>query len=146
MFIRPANIADLPSIIALAADTSTSAQWPKEHYERAIQNTQPKRLILVLEDQSKILAFLVARAVAREWELENIAVASPRQGLGSLLMNEFLIMARQEQAEAIFLEVRESNSPARFFYEKSGFVITGHRLNYYADPKEAAIVYRRALS
>jgi len=102
--------------------------------------------MLVLEDQNTILAFLVARAVTFEWELENIVVASRRKGLGSLILNEFLNMARQEKAEAIFLEVRESNSAARSFYEKLAFEMTGRRPNYYTDPEEAAIVYRRTLS
>ena len=146
MLIRLATIADLPAIVALATAAATAAQWPQEHYEHAIQNPQPRRLVLVLEEQNVILAFLIALAVANEWELENIVSASRRKGIGSSILNKFLDMARQERAEAIFLEVRESNTAARSFYEKSGFEVTGRRPHYYTDPEEAAIVYRHPLS
>src|SRR5882762_8717684 len=110
-------------MMALSSQTATAAQWPQEHYEQAIQAPQARRVILVLEERNTILAFLVARAVAREWELENIVVAGQarRRSLGSRVLSEFLDMARQEKAEAIFLEVRESNGAARAFYEKWAF-------------------------
>jgi [ribosomal protein S18]-alanine N-acetyltransferase len=146
LLIRPATIADLPAIVAVATTAATAAQWPQEHYEHAIQNLQPRRLVLVLEEQNVILAFLVALAVANEWELENIVSASRRKGIGSSILNKFLDMARQERAEAIFLEVRESNTAARSFYEKLAFEVTGRRPHYYTDPEEAAIVYRHPLS
>ena len=38
------------------------------------------------------------------------------------------------------LEVRESNAPARRFYEGAGFVIMGTRKNYYEKPVEDAIL------
>jgi len=144
--IRPATFADIPIIMALVAESPTAAQWPREHYEQAIQESQPRRVMLVLEDRT-IRAFLVSRTVADEWELENIAVASNfrRTGLGSIILKNFLQIVRQEKSKAVFLEVRESNEAARHFYEKLGFEITGRRIGYYADPKENAIVYRLAI-
>ncbi|HSS96287.1 MAG TPA: ribosomal protein S18-alanine N-acetyltransferase [Terriglobales bacterium] len=143
MLIRPATPADIPAIMSLIAEAPTAAQWPQEHYEQAIQNSYPRRVILVLVDKT-ILAFLVSRTVAEEWELENIAVASNarRKGLGSALLKEFLKLAQNEKARAVFLEVRESNNGARNFYEKFGFEKAGRRPDYYANPREDAIVYR----
>ena len=99
--------------------------------------------MLVLEDQT-IHAFLMARAVADEWELENIAVdvSVHRNGLGSIILKQFLQIVRQEDSQAVFLEVRESNEGARLFYEKLGFEKAGRRLAYYTHPNEDAIVYR----
>ena len=131
-------------MMALASQSATAAQWPREHYEQAIQLPQPRRVMLVLEEQTTIQAFLVARAVAHEWELENIAVAGAarRRGLGSSILGQFLDMAREEKAEAVFLEVRESNRAARAFYGKWAFAETGRRPGYYSHPEEAAVVYR----
>lgn len=146
MLIRPATLADIAFITALVDESPTAAQWPREHYEQAITNPQPRRVMLVLEDQT-IQAFLVTRAIADEWELENIAVAvnARRKGLGSSILKEFLQIVRQEKSQAVFLEVRESNEGARNFYEKFGFEKAGRRTGYYASPKEDAIVYRLTL-
>ncbi len=134
--------------MSLASQSSTAAQWPKEHYEQAIHAPQPRRVILVLEEKTTILAFLVARTVGDTWELENIVVAHDerRRGLGSRILSEFLGMARREQVTALFLEVRESNQAARAFYEKWAFEKTGCRINYYNHPEEDAVVYRLTLS
>ena len=131
----------------LVAEASTAAQWPIEHYEQAIHNSQPRRVMLVLEDQT-VQAFLVARVVADEWELENVAVAiaARRKGLGSIILKEFLQIVRQEKSRAVFLEVRESNTGAQLFYEKLGFEKSGRRPDYYNHPKEDAIVYRLDIS
>ena len=62
-----------------------------------------------------------------EWEIENIAVAgrARRRGLGTRLLGEFLDLAQSRGAEAVFLEVRESNLAARRLYEKWAFVESG---------------------
>src|SRR4029077_13601984 len=58
LLIRPATLADIPNIMALVAEAPTAAQWPREHYQQAIQNSHPRRIMLVLEDHI-IKAFLV---------------------------------------------------------------------------------------
>jgi [ribosomal protein S18]-alanine N-acetyltransferase len=133
--------------MSLVAQAPTAAQWTAEHYEKAIHNSQPRRVMLVLEDQI-IRAFLVAKTVVDEWELENIAVAPnvQRRGFGSVLLKEFVLMAQNEKSQAVFLEVRESNRTARKFYEKLGFEIAGRRNAYYSNPNEDAIVYRLTIS
>src|SRR5580698_10371260 len=118
------------------------------------RNDASERLVIVAEDpssqgsgQNKITAFLVARCVASEWELENIVVASDhrRRGLGEQLLQFLFALARHARGEAIFLEVRESNAAARAFYEKLGFEQMGRRKGYYAELQEDAIIYRRML-
>lgn len=129
-------------MLVLEQSAPTAAHWSIEQYRAAL--FVPERLALVLEENSQILGFLIARSVDQEWELENIVVAAstPRRGLGTQLLNEFLDLARARSARSIFLEVRESNLPARGFYEKHGFLECGWRKNYYAAPQEDAIVYR----
>jgi ribosomal-protein-alanine N-acetyltransferase len=48
--------------------------------------------------------------------------------------------ARAENAAAIFLEVRASNHQARALYRNAGFLETGLRESYYANPPEDAIL------
>jgi len=42
-----------------------------------------------------------------------------------------------------FLEVRESNTPARGLYTKLGFEEIGLRKNYYEEPREHAVLMKR---
>ena len=46
-------------------------------------------------------------------------------------------------AQTVFLEVRESNSPALGLYQGAGFEVTGMRPDYYAQPREDALLLRR---
>jgi ribosomal-protein-alanine N-acetyltransferase len=49
------------------------------------------------------------------------------------MVNRLLKLGKQHGAENAFLEVRESNQPARKLYEKLGFVEVGRRKAYYPD-------------
>lgn len=145
MSIRPATPADLAAILALEQSAPTAAHWSTDQHRAALSH--PSRLALIAEENSQPLGFLVARAIDAEWEIENIVVAphAQRRGLGTQLLNEFFNLARTRHAQAIFLEVRESNLPARRFYEKHGFAQACRRTSYYHMPTEDAIVYRLIL-
>ena len=147
LHIRLASIADLPSLIKLEQSAPTAAHWSSQQYRTAVASDAEGRVTLVAEEDSNLLGFLVTRAIDKEWEIENIVVAeeSRRRGVARQMFNEFLNLARQHSAQAIFLEVRESNLPARRFYEKNGFSERGRRKNYYHSPQEDAIIYRLAL-
>lgn len=62
------------------------------------------------------------------------------RGIGSVLIGALIRDAIRRCAEAIHLEVRESNIPAISLYKKHGFVADGRRRGYYRSPKEDAIL------
>jgi ribosomal-protein-alanine N-acetyltransferase len=144
MHIRRATPADIPAMMALEKRAATAAHWSVEQYETAVANQAPSRVVLVIEEEAGIQGFIVGKALDEEWEVENIAVAGSarRHGLGTRLLGEFLDSARGRGAQAILLEVRESNLAARRLYEKWAFVESGRRKRYYHEPEEDAIVYR----
>jgi len=145
MRIRPATLADIPKMMTLAKLSATAARWSAEQYQSVFSGES--RVALVLEEEADVQGFIAGRTMGEEWEIENIVVAGPvrRRGLGKRLLREFLDLARGRGAEAVFLEVRESNLEARQFYEKWAFVQTGRRKDYYREPEEDAIVYRLGL-
>ena len=147
MNIRPATADDIRVMMRLAQHSVTAAHWSREQYDHLFRAETPKRLLLVIEEATGVEGFLVAKEIAPEWELENIAItgAARRRGLGTRLLGEFIDRARGQGASAVFLEVRESNLAARALYEKWAFEETGHRARYYRDPDEDAILYRLAL-
>lgn len=131
-------------MMALERHAATAAHWSALQHQAALDGTRPRRLALVIEEESRVCGFLVARVVDQEWEIENLAVAGEarRRGLGTRLLGEFLGRVQGEGAEAVFLEVRESNHAARQLYEKWAFVESGRRSQYYQHPREDAILYR----
>jgi [ribosomal protein S18]-alanine N-acetyltransferase len=149
-------------MINLGRQSSTAAHWSLQQYESvfAADNLgSSERFILVAEDAteerldvgscaaSTLVAFLVARRVDKEWELENIVVAEKfrHQSIGSGLLTEFVAHARAEHGSGIFLEVRASNQSARALYQGAGFEEKGLRKAYYETPMEDAILYRLRL-
>jgi ribosomal-protein-alanine N-acetyltransferase len=145
---------------AMERSCASAAHWTPGQYLDALDSSGVERLVLVAEapvhsasneaarsDAGGLQGFLVARHVAAEWELENIVVApsARRNGLGQRLLGALLAAARETNSSSVFLEVRESNAPARNLYEKAGFEQTGRRKSYYADPAENAILYRFSL-
>jgi ribosomal-protein-alanine N-acetyltransferase len=96
------------------------------------------------------VGFVLARRAAGEAEILSIAVArhARRSGLGWKLMDAVLRDLHRERADALFLEVDETNEPALALYRRLGFVQVGRRPAYYrnADGSTAsALVMRREL-
>jgi len=142
--IRAGTITDLPAMMALEKHVATAAHWSAEQYEALFRAPDPGRAALVMQEESSLQGFVIARVVGEEWEIENVAIAGParRRGLGTRLLGELLDLARAQDAAAVFLEVRESNQAARALYEKWAFLESGRRRGYYKDPEEDAILYR----
>ena len=143
--IRPGDPADLDRLLEIAGHSATAARWSRQEYEKLF-SPEPdfRRTLLVMEEEGLVAGFIVAHAVEREWEIENIAVRGQarRRGLGSHLLGEFLDSVRDHGGQAVFLEVRESNMAARKLYEKWAFSEAGRRKGYYQDPPEDALVFR----
>jgi ribosomal-protein-alanine N-acetyltransferase len=142
--LRTATLADVPAILAIEQQSPTAAHWTAAEYQRRV-NTG---FVLLAEAAGALCGFVCARVVAGEWEIENVVVAPEfqRHGVGGGLIRELLQQAQIAGGTAVWLEVRESNSPARGLYEKHGFRETGRRREYYKDPSEDAILYERRVA
>jgi [ribosomal protein S18]-alanine N-acetyltransferase len=141
--IRSAALTDVPAILAIEQQAPGAAHWTAEQYKKLVGSG----VVLVAEEAaekaSQLCGFICAKAVASEWEIENVVVAAAflRRGIANELVCELIQCAENEAASAILLEVRESNLPARRLYEKHGFREVGRRRVYYRDPVEDAILY-----
>ena len=139
--VRLALRADMERILEIAGQNSSAAQWSEKHYGRLFAEQSNLHLALVVAEGEQVQGFIIGRLAGDQWEIENIAVdpALQRGGLGSQLVREFLLRARPG-GKAVFLEVRESNLPARKLYQKMGFVQVGRRKLYYQSPSEDALI------
>ncbi len=142
--IRPARTADGRRLVPLER-RCFGDPWTQEAFEELFAS--PFGRGLVAERLGEVEGYLVARAVAGEGEILNLAVApeSRGQGLGGLLLASALERLIEAGAREVFLEVRESNVAAQALYHRRGFRPIGRRAGYYRNPVEDAIVLRLAL-
>ena len=131
--IRPAEKSDIPTISAIQATAQEASQWQASDY--LAYDCQ----VAILD--GRIAGFVVSRRVAeKEREILNIAVHPDFRRLH--VATELLRSEIARCPGAHFLEVRESNAPARRLYERLGFESVGSRPGYYDDPPETGIVMR----
>ena len=112
-----------------------------------IINNKAQHKVFAVTREEKIAGFLILSTVLDEAEIIEVAVSENlrRCGLGSELMDEVSGWCQKNGILQIFLEVRESNFPAREYYKKFGFIENGIRKNYYRDPVENAVLMSKKL-
>jgi ribosomal-protein-alanine N-acetyltransferase len=140
--IRSAVLDDVPALLAMEREAMRAAHWTEEQYARRVE----AGVVLVGEEAGSV-GFICAKAVAGDWEIENIVVRAEvrRRGIADALLREFLRRVPNQTGAAVWLEVRESNQPARRLYEKHGFREMGRRRAYYREPEEDAVQYELRL-
>ncbi|MFZ0799631.1 MAG: ribosomal protein S18-alanine N-acetyltransferase [Terriglobales bacterium] len=141
--IRSAALNDVPAILAIERHAPSAAHWTPEQYNQLLGSGVVLVAEQAAEEGRKLCGFVCVKAVANEWEIENVVVAAAflRRGIANELLRKLIQRAQNEAASAILLEVRESNGPARRLYEKCGFCEVGRRRAYYRNPVEDAILY-----
>ena len=72
--------------------------------------------------------------------LEGVRPDCRRRGVASGLMEALLAWGAEQGLAFLTLEVRPSNAAAYALYRKLGFDVVGVRPNYYAHPKENALL------
>ena len=146
--------ADVARVLEIAASLTDSPHWPESAYLDALNpESAPRRIALVAVSldpagSSYVEGFTVASLLPPQAELESIALAasSQRRGHGRMLFDDLVSELRKAGVLQITLEVRASNHAALAFYRRAGFVQTGTRRAYYADPVEDAVLMRLDLS
>ncbi len=105
----------------------------------------PLSLWVVALDGEKLVGYVGSQTVMGDADMMNIAVDPDyrKRGIAANLVEELILRLRQRDAVSLTLEVRASNTPAICLYEKLGFQQVGVRPNYYRNPKENAILYRK---
>jgi len=87
----------------------------------------------VLESGGEIIGYALMMMVLDEAHLLNLSIAKPyqKQGLGRLLLEHMIRIAKEKKALNMFLEVRQSNIAAIALYEAIGFNEMAIRRGYY---------------
>jgi ribosomal-protein-alanine N-acetyltransferase len=142
--IREMRAEDIPEIVDIER-ASFSSPWS----ETAFQGELHKEYAVsrVAELRHDIVGYAIANYILNEGHILNMAVhpGYRRQGIATSLLHELLKILQQKGCSLLYLEVRISNAPAHFFYEKLEFRIVGKRKNYYTSPVEDALLMFRTI-
>ena len=139
--IRLAGSLDAHRLAELSAETMTDP-WGEQSFSEAIDSERARVFIL-----GDFLGYAVAYVTADEAELPQIAIATEHRGhgYGSRLLKHVMQDSIERGAANMYLEVRASNEAAKRLYVSCGMETTGTRKDFYREPTEDAILYRKDL-
>lgn len=138
--IRPMTITDLDQVIEID-HASFTLPWPQSSFKFEIEKNDASRCWVAVSG-SKIVGMIVTWLIVDEVHIATFAVSPTlrRHKIAKRLLAHTLMDAYKQGARKAFLEVRESNLPARELYKKFGFEEAGVRKEYYQDNKEDAVM------
>ena len=138
--VRPMVMTDVDGVMAVEHD-SFLTPWSRSAFEEELAQNRLARYIVAVEND-EIVGYAGTWLVINEAHVTNVAVSGQRrrEGIGRLLMQKLMELARENDMESMTLEVRVSNSAARHLYQQLGFVEAGIRKNYYSETKEDALI------
>ncbi len=146
MNIVEAEAFMLPAILAIE-NASFAVPWSEKSFQEAFESDNIT-VLAALDDDGNVLGFGCLLAVDGEGEILNIAVhpSVRKAGIGQRLLGGMISVGFDLGVRDFYLEVRESNHPARGLYEKNGFAVLGRRKRYYSKPVEDAILMKKTLN
>lgn len=141
--VRPMTLDDLDGVMAVEQE-SFLMPWSRSAFEEELVKNRLARYLVALDAES-IVGYAGTWLVINEAHVTNVAVHAGRrrEGIGRLLMEALMQMARDAGMESMTLEVRVSNEAAKTLYQQLGFVSAGIRKNYYSETKEDALILWR---
>jgi len=139
--LRRLALPDSSAVAAILQECPEASRWSATDVSEFIGSG----VGWAAEKNGRIVGFLLARAVADESEILNMAVgkAHRRHGIATELLKMAIQWLRSAGTSSIYLEVRASNSAAISLYTRHGFVPGGRRASYYKNPSEDAILMSR---
>ncbi|MCL4393572.1 MAG: GNAT family N-acetyltransferase [Chloroflexi bacterium] len=174
MEIRPANLSDLNTCIAVDDSFETDFVWQMEERTgptdvnvsfRLARLPRPMKVtgvvsgddvlfnfqhggVLFVADEGGIKGFIDVSATG--WNqmayVNNLAVAPGfrRKGVGTRLMRAALDWARQKKLRAVMLDTSTKDYPAICFYQKHGFAFCGFNDQLYPN-RDIALLFSLTL-
>jgi ribosomal-protein-alanine N-acetyltransferase len=142
--IRRAELRDVNALAELDA-LCFAAPWRAEDFLFEIFENDLAHYLVCAAERG-IVACAGLWAVLTEGHIMNVAVHPDFRGLGlgAAVLDELLRRSAEELGlEEFTLEVRAANSAAIRLYERFGFKEEGRRKDYYASPREDAVIMWR---
>ena len=131
------HIDDIVEIEKLSFKTP----WTKEAFISELTRNKCAKYRAVFSNE-KVVGYGGMWIMIDEAHVTNIAIHPEFRGigLGNLIMEDLLNVARNNGARSMTLEVRTGNLTALNLYKKFGFLEVARRKGYYQDTGEDAII------
>lgn len=140
----------VPEVVKLAQECGLS-HWSEADYLAELERSGSYLFLAESRPEQRIIGFILVRLITKReghypatLEILNIAVKENyrKTGVGTLLIQPIIEIAKQNSPANIWLEVRSPNKTAIKFYEKHGFKSQYVRRNFYSNPVEDGIVMK----
>lgn len=141
--VRKMQEADLRAVLEIDRQ-SFSLPWSERTYRYELRHNQASRLLVATTTGSSpgVVGYLGFWLMSEQAHISTFAVdpAYRRQGIGRLLLQAGIKLARSMGASVISLEVRVSNDAAIRLYDQFAFEAVATKEAYYRDNEEDALV------
>ena len=136
------EISDLDSISDILSSEFDDF-WNYNVFKNELHNKNSR--YIVAKQNNEIVGFAGIWIAIDEAHITNIVTRKDLRnlGIGSLLLNNLIILCNNLNLKSITLEVNEFNSSAINLYKKFGFNNLGIRKNYYKNFESAIIMSKK---
>ncbi len=137
--IEDMKSGDLPAVVEIEKASFTTP-WSEISFFNELK--KPNSFQKIAKKGGEIAGYICAGWTIDEGHVLDVAVHPKyrRLGIASMLVSLAIERFREEGCRFVFLEVRDSNEPAKSMYGKFGFEVLGTRKNYYVSPSEDAVI------
>ena len=134
--MTPSDCEEIKDILELEFDKF----WKPSILESELKSEYSK--YIVVKENGKILGFAGIIITPVDVEITNIVtkITERKKGIGTLLLDRLIKIAKETGRDTISLEVNELNKSAINLYEKAGFTKVGNRKKYYNGKYDAIIM------
>lgn len=110
--------------------------WDADGMRRLLEHPACVALVATAVPFDIVAGFIIAQLTADEAEILSVGVDKTwqRHGMGRVLVEAMVGLARRKEARRVFLDVAASNHPALELYASLGFTRMGQRKEYYLLP------------
>ena len=139
IIIEDMKPSDLPAIVEIEK-VSFTTPWSEISFFNELK--KPRSFLKVAKKGGEIVGYICAGWISDEGHVLDVAIhpGYRRHGIATTLVSLAIGRLKEEGCRFVFLEVRESNGPAKEMYGKFGFELLGTRKNYYVSPSEDAVI------
>lgn len=142
MLIEKAIAEDLNEIVSIEGECFGSEAWTREMIKSDFNDRSLYKIVRT--DEGQIAGYVSLLLLEAEAELLRIAVKKRyrKKGYGKALLQDVIQECYSRALEKMYLEVKDSNEPAKSLYLAEGFCEVARRKAYYPDGSDAVIMSR----